>query len=156
MNTQRLTGPPMPDKKVETVTSSGGVIFNQDGNVLILKRTVERNWVLPKGRVEEGETLQDTAMREVEEETGINNLIIGMEMGLVRYTFFWVPDDVNYTKTVHYFLMHVPNDVELKMEEDFSEYKWASEESAIKLLRHDNDRLITRKGFEIIASQSEK
>ena len=150
MGDQRLTGPPMPDKPVSTVVSSGGVIFDDDGKVLILKRTVEKNWVLPKGRVEDGESLQDTAIREVEEETGLKESKISMEIGLVRYTFFWFPDDVNYTKTVHYFLMRVPTGSELNMEDDFNEHKWANEEEASKLLRHDNDRLITRKGFEII------
>lgn len=148
---RRLTGPPMPDKPVKPVTSSGGVIFNDDGRVLILRRKVERTWVLPKGRVEEGETLRETALREVEEETGIPSPEILQEIGLVRYIFFWHPDDVNYNKTVHYFLMRVPNGAEVNTEEDFGEYMWADEAEAVKNLRHENDRLIARKGFELMS-----
>lgn len=139
----------MPDKPVVPVVSSGGVIFNDEGKVLILKRAVEKTWVLPKGRVEEGESLRETALREVREETGLADPRIILQIGLVRYTFFWFPDDVNYMKTVHYFLMKVAGDVQLNLEDDFSEALWASGDVAAKLLRHDNDRLIARKGFEI-------
>ncbi len=149
-----MTGPPNADKPVESVASSGGVIFNDAGLVLILKRKLEKNWVLPKGRVEEGETLIETAVREIEEETGLANLEGWKEIGLVRYTFFWRPKDVNYNKTVHYFLMRAMGEPALSLEEDFSEYKWATEQEAKKLLRHDNDRLITRKGFDILKMES--
>jgi 8-oxo-dGTP pyrophosphatase MutT (NUDIX family) len=50
-------------------TSAGGVVF-RDGKVLIL-RTRTDEWVLPKGKIEEGESGAETAVREVLEETGI-------------------------------------------------------------------------------------
>ena len=147
---QRMTGPPNPDKPVHPVISSGGVIFNDDDKVLIMRRKVEKIWVLPKGKREEGETLKENALREVIEETGLVSPVIDRPIGIVRYTFFWYPDDVNYNKTVHYFLMKVDEKPELNMEKEFSDYRWAGEEEALRLLKHENDRLITRKGFEIV------
>ena len=89
MADQRMTGPPLPDKPFEPVVSSGGLIFNEEGKILILRRKIEKNWVLPKGKQELGETLEENALREVEEETGISNLEIDRHIGLVRYVFHW-------------------------------------------------------------------
>ena len=154
MADQRRTGPPQPDKPFEPVVSSGGLIFNDDGKILILRRKIEKNWVLPKGKQEAGETLEENALREVEEETGISNLEIDRHIGLVRYVFHWFPDEVNYIKTVHYFLMKVQGEPEVNTETEFSEHKWASYEEAVKILKHENDRLIARKGFEMVETDA--
>jgi 8-oxo-dGTP pyrophosphatase MutT (NUDIX family) len=139
-----LTARPDPGKPIQSVVSAGGVILDAEGRVLLLRRKQEGTWVLPKGRVEPGETLRQTALREVEEETGLKNLRIMREIGLVRYLFFWRPDNVNYKKTVHYFLMRLNGQSEIKMEPDFGEYAWRTTEDAIKLLTFENDRRIVR------------
>jgi 8-oxo-dGTP pyrophosphatase MutT (NUDIX family) len=139
-----LTARPDPGKPVQSVISSGGVILDAEGRILLLRRKQEGTWVLPKGRVESGETLRQTALREVEEETGLKNLRVLREIGLVRYIFFWRPDNVNYKKTVHYFLMKLNGQNEIKMEPDFSEFVWRTTEEAIKLLTFENDRRIVR------------
>ena len=115
-----------------------------------MKRKQERIWILPKGKREEGESLRENAIREVVEETGLPVPRIEKPIGIVRYTFFWYPDDKNYNKSVHYFLMRMDEPPELDMEAEFSEYKWAEEEEAISLLKHENDRLITKAGFEMV------
>ena len=141
-----LTARPDPGKPVKPVISSGGVILNREGKVLILRRKTEGTWVLPKGRVEPGESLRQTALREVEEETGLKDMKILREIGLVRYIFFWRPDNVNYKKTVHYFLMRLETDGEPRMtlEPDFAEHAWTSVDDAAKTLTFDNDRRIVR------------
>ncbi|MDD4308051.1 MAG: NUDIX domain-containing protein [Thermoplasmata archaeon] len=145
MKEPSLTARPDPGKPVQSVTSSGGVIQDKDGRILILKRKQEGTWVLPKGRVEPGETLRQTALREVEEETGLNDLMIIREIGLVRYIFFWRPNNVNYRKTVHYFLMKLHRGAEaIKIEPDFSEFAWHPVEDAVKHLSFENDRRIVR------------
>ena len=145
MKEPALTGQPDPGKPVHTVTSAGGVILDAENRVLLLRRKQEGTWVLPKGRVEPGESLRQTALREVEEETGLKNLRIIREIGLVRYIFFWRPNNVNYKKTVHYFLMKLNNgENELKMEPNFSEYAWQKADEAAKLLTFENDRKIVR------------
>ena len=141
-----LTARPDPSKPVQQVTSAGGVILNGDSRVLILHRRQEGTWVLPKGRVEPGESLRETALREVREETGLKDLRVVKEIGLVRYVFFWRPDNVNYRKTVHYFLMRLNGSAgdDMKLEEDFSEHSWGTVDEAMKLLTFENDRRIVR------------
>jgi 8-oxo-dGTP pyrophosphatase MutT (NUDIX family) len=121
------------------------VIVDPKGHVLILRRKTEGTWVLPKGRREEGESLQQTAVREVQEETGLSDLRVERRIGLVRYTFLWRPENVNYRKTVHYFLMALAKeDGRVELEEDFSEHSWVDHEAAMKLLTFENDRRIVR------------
>ncbi len=148
MGTQSPTGRPEPSKPTTPVTSAGGVILDSDNNVLVLKRRAEGTWVLPKGRRESGETLENTALREVWEETGLEHLHVERKIGMVRYTFYWRPEEVNYRKTVHYFLMRVEDGSDdLKPEEDFIEHSWAPFEEALKLLTFENDRRIVRSLF---------
>jgi hypothetical protein len=67
---------------------------------------------------------------------------------MVRYTFYWRPEEVNYNKTVHYFLMKLNGDpAKVNLEEDFVESTWASVEDAMKLLTFENDRRIVRSLF---------
>jgi len=140
-----LTGRPDPNRPTQPVTSAGGVILDRGNRVLVLRRKQEGTWVLPKGRVEPGEHLRQTATREVEEETGLKDLKVIREIGLVRYQFFWRPDNVNYRKTVHYFLMRLNGgDPALKMEDDFAEHAWLPPEEAAKQLTFENDRRIVR------------
>jgi 8-oxo-dGTP pyrophosphatase MutT (NUDIX family) len=121
------------------------VIIDQHRRVLILKRKNEGTWVLPKGRREEGESLQETAVREVQEETGLHGLKVERRIGMVRYSFLWRPESVNYLKTVHYFLMALEEaNGTVRLEEDFSEHSWVDYEDAMKRLTFENDRRIVR------------
>lgn len=72
---------PTPDKdfdsfknNFEMIIAAGGKVSNTDGKILFIFRLGK--WDLPKGKVEEGETLEVSAIREVEEECGISNLTI--------------------------------------------------------------------------------
>ncbi len=144
-----FTGRPDPEKPTIKVVSAGGVILDDEKNVLVLKRRLEGTWVLPKGRNEPDEPLIETAVREVWEETGIGHLRVDREIGMVRYEFLWRPKQVNYKKTVHYFLMKLldgsKNDIDL--EDDFSQHVWVPYKEAIRLLTFENDRKIVRAVF---------
>ncbi|MBM2827343.1 MAG: hydrolase, partial [Dehalococcoidia bacterium] len=74
---------------VEYPVSAGGVVCREvDGKIemLLCGRTDNGLWSLPKGTPDAGETLRDTAMREVQEETGVQVRILG-KIGSVKYSF---------------------------------------------------------------------
>jgi ADP-ribose pyrophosphatase YjhB (NUDIX family) len=94
-------------RRVEEVSAGGLVVRDRDGQVLgVLIAKHDRRgrlvWSLPKGHVEEGETLEQTAEREVREETGVTGEVIG-PIGSVSYWFVFAGRKIH--KTVHHFLL---------------------------------------------------
>jgi 8-oxo-dGTP pyrophosphatase MutT (NUDIX family) len=89
-------------------TSAGGLVLDLSGPVpqgALIGRTNRRGrllWSLPKGHLEEGETLEEAAIREVAEETGITGDIIG---SLGTIDFWFVVEGRRVHKTVHHYLM---------------------------------------------------
>ena len=60
--------------KIPIQKAGGGLVYNNKNQVLFILRNGK--WDLPKGGIEKGEAIEDTALREVEEETGVNGLMI--------------------------------------------------------------------------------
>ena len=61
-------------QKIPVQKAGGGLVFNKKGEILFIFRNGK--WDLPKGGIEKNEKISDTALREVEEETGVNKLVI--------------------------------------------------------------------------------
>ncbi|MFI0433176.1 MAG: NUDIX hydrolase [Candidatus Nanopelagicales bacterium] len=89
-------------------TSAGGLLIDFDRDPLsavIIGRYDRRGrmvWSLPKGHIEEGETREETAVREITEETGIEGQVL-CELGTIDFTF--VAEGRRIHKTVHHFLL---------------------------------------------------
>ncbi|MDX6198031.1 MAG: hypothetical protein QOJ79_1182 [Actinomycetota bacterium] len=103
-------------------------------------------WSLPKGHVEAGETEEDTAVREVMEETGIHGQVVG-KLGTID--FWFVADGRRIHKTVHHFLLLATdpiNGLELSDEDvEVSEVAWVPlTEVASRLAYADERRLLER------------
>ncbi|TLZ51853.1 MAG: NUDIX domain-containing protein [Methanobacteriota archaeon] len=145
--TRVASGRSRPDRPTEKVVSAGGVLFDTRGRVLILKRADEGTWCFPKGHVEAGETLQQTAAREIREECGLE-CEIGRRIGEVRYGYYWPPEDVNYDKRVVYFLAYPVGGV-VRLEDRFSDWRWAIRAEAVRLMRRRNDKEILRKAITV-------
>ncbi len=143
------TGSPRRGKPLRYTTSSGGVLVDPRGRVLLIKRAGEDVWCLPKGTVEPGETLERTAVREIEEETGLRARL-GPAVRTFSYAFYWSPDDVNYEKTVTYFLAE-PVGGTLRLETGFDASRWAPRAEALRLLRWPNDRDVVAKALDLVA-----
>jgi 8-oxo-dGTP pyrophosphatase MutT (NUDIX family) len=94
-------------RKVEE-TSAGGLIVDRTGSrprAAIIGRLDRRGrllWSLPKGHLEAGESAEDAAVREVEEETGIRGRVVA-PLGTIDYWF--VAEDRRIHKTVHHYLL---------------------------------------------------
>ncbi len=140
--------PPRAGKGSVTVISSGGVVVNPEGRILLLKRTDEDIWCLPKGTVERGESLEATAEREILEETGFRAKLLRPLM-TIHYKYYWPPRDVNYDKTVAYFLAE-PVGGRLRLEGGFDAFRWVRRAEAHRLLHWKNDRDVVARAFEIL------
>ncbi|MFN3969645.1 NUDIX hydrolase [Flavobacterium sp.] len=72
-------------EKIPVCKAGGGLVYNKDGAVLFIFRNGK--WDLPKGGIEKGEEIEDTATREVEEETGVNNLVVRHKLQKTYHVF---------------------------------------------------------------------
>ncbi len=140
--------PPRGGKSFETTVSSGGVIVDPEGRFLLIKRVDEEIWCLPKGTVEPGETLETTATREILEETGLRVKLL-RPLLTIHYRYYWPPRDVNYDKSVAYFLAE-PVGGRLKLESGFDEGRWVTLPQALRLLHWKNDRDVVKRASEIL------
>lgn len=117
--------------------SAGGVVIH-NGNFLLLKK-FSNEWVLPKGRLEDNETKEVAAVREVREESGILAKIIKY-LGFVKYDYQH-NDGEKVKKTVHYFYMEAEDSSLIpQREEGFVDAIFLPYDKAIKLVRHDAER----------------
>lgn len=139
-------------KPVKRAQSAGGVVFvrdDHDARILLLKHTSGK-WMLPKGTIEEGETPEAVALREVREETGISNVRVMADLGEERYYFFWRSEDTYYDKTVRYFLLEFLGGEEARpqAEEGFVACEWVSVDEAIARIKYKETREVVRRAKE--------
>ena len=119
------------------VHAAGGVIRRRgaDGRleVALVHRPKYRDWTLPKGKLEEGESHEEAALREVEEETGLS-CRLERELEPVSYT-----DPKGRPKTVRYWVMSVVGG-EFRENREVDELRWLSRADAAEMLTHDRDQ----------------
>ena len=126
-----------------TATSAGGIVIRfQDAvpQFVVGRRRRERDgaaWTLPKGTPISGETLEQTAVREVGEETGLKVRIVS-PLDAIKYTF--VQRGTRIHKTVHYFLMEPIGGSLEDHDHEFEEVRWISFQDAPALLSFETER----------------
>jgi 8-oxo-dGTP diphosphatase len=112
------------------VRAAGGIVV-RDGAVLLVHRPKYDDWSFPKGKLEEGESWEEGALREVEEETGLR-CELGEELGRTHYFVLQGP------KEVRYYCMTCEGEAGAQNEVD--EVRWVPLVEARELLSHDRDR----------------
>ncbi len=132
---------------IEAVSCGGIVIFR--AKILLLYKNIRNRyegWVLPKGTVEPGETYEETALREVKEETGADASIVKY-VGKSSYSFL-VPED-KVEKDVHWFLMkgrsYYSRPQSSEYFRDSGYYKY---HEAIHLLKFQNEKVMLEKAYD--------
>lgn len=137
-------------------TSAGGVVYRRtpDGVLFLLIRDPYQNWGLPKGHLERGETAEQTAVREVREETGIQSLELHVALDTIDWFFREGPDLIH--KYCHFFLMETSvEDTEPQLEEGITECIWLPLDEALKTLTYDNARAVLEAaGRRVLESES--
>lgn len=104
------------------VNAGGGIVYNGQGQILFIFR--RGKWDLPKGKQDKGETLEECALREVAEETGVKGLSSG---GLIVTTWhIYKERGSNLVKMTEWYKMTTKDDRKLKpqVEEDIMEARW--------------------------------
>jgi len=109
-------------KKLPIVTAAGGMVFNDNKEILFIYRN--KRWDLPKGKIEKGETMEESAIREVMEETGVQDLKITRFLRKTYHVF--KRKDQYRLKVTNWFEMHTSYDGELIPEnsEGIKKAKW--------------------------------
>ena len=116
------------NKMVTKIIAAGGIVFNESNDVLLIYR--RGFWDLPKGKLDDGESIETCAQREVCEETGISfsNLSIKDFAGITYHEYFdkYLQNDV--LKETHWFYMQLSGDNPLipQTEEDIEEIRWVA------------------------------
>jgi 8-oxo-dGTP pyrophosphatase MutT (NUDIX family) len=145
----------VPVLRTARATSAGGVVHRSiEGvtQVLLVHRRSPVLWALPKGTPDAGETLEETAIRETREETGID-VAIEASLGSIRY--FFVRGTTRFHKTVHFFLMRpIGGAIELH-DDEFDEVRWAPVEEALALMNHATERSVVERALAMLESRNE-
>ncbi len=141
---------------IKRQTSCGGVIYRRfEGRcevALILRSTRkgDKIWCLPKGLMQEAESLEQTARREVREETGLEGKV-QEKLGEIQYVFYSTEDHSKVQKNVHFFLMEYLQGSVEDHDTEVEEARWFPIEKAMEQLVYENERGILTKAEKTIA-----
>jgi len=109
-------------KKFSVIRAAGGAVRNDFNEILMIFR--RGKWDLPKGKLDLGETLEECALREVKEETGLKDVMLNSFLTVTYHTYH---EGTKYVlKESHWFTMNVSGEQTLtpQIEEDISEIRW--------------------------------
>jgi ADP-ribose pyrophosphatase YjhB (NUDIX family) len=106
----------------KVMEAAGGIVFNPQGELLMIFRNDK--WDLPKGKIEHGETITESALREVNEECGLEKLKIIREAQTTYHTYPY--GDQRILKCTYWFIMQCadPENIKPQLEEGITELKW--------------------------------
>ena len=146
----RRKAPAVPTKRE---ISAGGVVYRRgdDGiEIVLASRRTRRGqlaWGLAKGGIEDEESMEDAAVREVREETG---LFAEIEASLGETRYFYVWENVRIRKTVHFFLMrHTGGDIDDR-DDEMEEIRWFPLERALKRAAYRGERDVLIRAAELL------
>lgn len=107
------------------IMAGGGLVYNEEGALLMIYR--RGKWDLPKGKLDEGENIAECALREVTEETGLQQLRLGEK--LIDSFHIYLQDGEQYLKQTVWYIMHGSSSDLLKpqKEENIMEARWVAE-----------------------------
>jgi len=135
---------------MELEKSAGTIIFRKDKEVLyyLLLHYQAGHWDFPKGNIEKGEELTETARRETEEETGVGDIEF-IQRFKEKINYFYQRGSKKIYKTVVFFLAETKTE-EVKLSFEHQDFEWLSYEKTLKRLTHKNAKEILKKANEVL------
>lgn len=136
--------------------SAGGAVIKKIDNqthVLLLKDK-KNQWTLPKGLIEEGEPMEETAKREIKEEVGLTKIKLLTKLKPIQYFYKFESELIK--KTVHYFLFEELEEETLQpqKEEGINEVKWAPIDEAMNIVGYQKtNRKVLEEAREFLIRQ---
>ncbi len=129
-----------PPLRQRRAMAAGGVVLrlgDHGAEVALLGRVNDGSWVFPKGTPTSGESLEETALREVREETGLDVRIV-RPLGEMTYSFAASGERVH--KIVHFFLMEATGGDPSLHDAEYDEVRWVTVLDARRMLSFDTYR----------------
>ena len=144
--------------RIEYPVSAGGVVYRVTGNGVEIViggfRSPEGwTWGLPKGTPDPGETMEETAIREVTEETGLK-VALEAPIDAINYWFVRSDDGVRCHKTVHFYLMTPIGGSISEHDKEFDAVRWIPEQEALRDLTYRNEAKIVEKAVSMVARKA--
>jgi 8-oxo-dGTP pyrophosphatase MutT (NUDIX family) len=140
-------------RRLRTVdeTSAGGLVVDHAAGVAAVIGRLDRRgrllWSLPKGHIEVGETAEQAAVREVEEETGIIGRVVA-PLGTID--FWFVAEDRRVHKTVHHFLLSALGGELSDEDVEVAEVAWVPLAELESRLAYADERRLIRRATELL------
>ncbi len=125
------------------ILAGGGVVTNEHGDLLMIFR--RGKWDLPKGKLDKDETIEACAIREVTEETGVQNLTLGKLVVVTQHAYFDVYQKREVIKESHWYRMTVSGVPALvpQMEEDITAIEWTKPSNILSRLQESYETIKT-------------
>jgi 8-oxo-dGTP pyrophosphatase MutT (NUDIX family) len=140
--------------RIKYEVSAGGLVLRRTAvgiDALLIGRGEPRLWSLPKGHLEEAETDEEAALREVREETGCVARII-VKLSDIAYWFY--VNQRKHKKSVHFYLMVYVSGDTANHDHEADEACWFEIHEAQRLLKYGNEKRLVDLGFEYLAANS--
>jgi 8-oxo-dGTP pyrophosphatase MutT (NUDIX family) len=127
---------------MKRVSAAGGIVLNERGEILIIFR--RSKWDLPKGHLEKGETFEQCALREVKEETGLQNLSVVRFIGTTEHEYYDNFVNADVIKETQWFEMSASGNEPLKAqaEESIEWIRWIRKDELIHYLNNSYRNII--------------
>lgn len=124
------------------IIAAGGLVENEHGDLLMIYR--RDKWDLPKGKLDKGETIENCAIREVEEETGLHQIERGKLIGITYHEYFDKYLNKDVEKETHWYAMKAPGIQKLipQTEEDITAICWVNKKDIKEKLNNSFPSII--------------
>lgn len=128
--------------QLKKIIAAGGLVLNEQKEILMIFR--RGKWDLPKGKLDEGETIEACAVREVMEETGLTKIDLGPLLSITYHTYFdtWLKEEV--IKETHWYVMQASSKEPLipQTAEDIEIIEWVSSANMVDKLTNSYDTIV--------------
>lgn len=125
------------------IRSAGGIVLGDGGTVVLVQSRASGFWTFPKGHVDEGETDEEAARREIEEESGLTDLELLDDLGEYERPHIMPDgsDDPDEIKVIHMYLFAAPPHATLMASHEMQDARWVPFRELAEHIAYLKDRV---------------